>query len=319
MFPHRTPRHQTLRPLAAAIAGLLLAAPAAALAQSTPSVHSDDPFSLMRGTQQPGEKRPVKLEARLAEDGNVMRDGLFWRVFTTIPDTSGRLRLVASAEGGSKTIELSPGDYFINCAFGRASATRKVRIAHEAGMPEQISFVLNAGGLMLNARLGDGKPASASELRFSVYEDRDDRRELVAEDIAPGSILRLRAGTYDVASSYGSLNAETHARLKVKAGEITDAKLKIKAAEVTLKLAGEAGGEALADTAWTVLGASGDVLTESSSAMPTMILAEGSYTAVARNQDSLFEKTFTVSSAGTEDVELLLSENKANTDGDGFD
>ena len=55
--------------------------------------------------------------ARLAEDGNVMRDGLFWRVFTTIPDTNGRLRLVASAEGGTKTIELSPGDYFINCTF----------------------------------------------------------------------------------------------------------------------------------------------------------------------------------------------------------
>ncbi|WP_180897588.1 hypothetical protein [Martelella soudanensis] len=319
MFPHRTPRHQPLRLLAAVLAGSMLTAPSATLAQSAPSVHSDDPFSLMRGTQQPGEKRPVKLEARLAEGGNVMRDGLFWRVFTTIPDTSGRLRLVASAEGGTKTIELSPGDYFISCAFGRASATRKVRIAHEAGRPEQISFVLNAGGLMLNARLGDGKPARAGELSFSVYEDNGDRRELVAEHIAPGSILRLRAGTYDVVSSYGTLNAETHARLKVKAGEITDAKLKVNAAEVTLKLAGETGGEALADTAWTILGASGDVLTESSNAMPTMILAEGSYTAVARNQDSLYEKTFTVSSSGAEDVELLLSRNKANTDTDGFD
>lgn len=274
---------------------------------------------MMRGTQEPGEKRPVKLQARLAEDGNVMRDGLFWRVFTTIPDTDGHLKLVASAEGGSKTIELSPGDYFINCAFGRASATRKVRITHETGTTEQISFVLNAGGLMLNARIGDGKPAKADDLRFAVYEDGDDRRELVADDIPPGSILRLPAGTYDVVSSYGSLNAETHARLKVKAGEITDAKLKIMAAEVTLKLASQSDGEALADTAWTLLGASGDVLTESSSAMPTMILAEGNYTAVARNQDSLYEKNFTVAAGVNQDVELLLSKDRATADSNEFD
>lgn len=319
MYQHRMPRHPFLRPAAVALAGLVAAAPVAGLAQSRPSVHSGDPFSMMRGTQEPGEKRPVKLQARLAEDGNVMRDGLFWRVFTTIPDTDGHLKLVASAEGGSKTIELSPGDYFINCAFGRASATRKVRITHETGTAEQISFVLNAGGLMLNARIGDGKQAKTDDLRFAVYEDDDDRRELVADDIQPGSILRLPAGTYDVVSSYGSLNAETHARLKVKAGEITDAKLKIMAAEVTLKLASQSDGEALADTAWTLLGASGDVLTESSSAMPTMILAEGNYTAVARNQDSLYEKNFSVAAGVDQDVELLLSKDRATADSDGFD
>ncbi|WP_174801804.1 hypothetical protein [Martelella limonii] len=318
MYPHRTPRRPILQTAVLVLAGLIATAPAS-LAQSTPSVHSDDPFSMMRGTQEPGEKRPVKLEARLAEGGNVMRDGLFWRVFTTIPDTDGHLKLVASAEGGSKTINLSPGDYFINCAFGRASATRKVRITHEAGAGEQISFVLNAGGLMLNGRLGDKKPADNTQLTFAVFEDRNERRDLVAENIAPGSILRLRAGTYDVVSTYGSLNAETHARLKVKAGEITDAKLKINAAEVSLRLVGSKGGEAMADTAWTVLGASGDVLTESSSAMPTMILAEGSYTAVARNQDKLFEKNFTVTSGEGQNVELLLSDDQANTDGEAYD
>ena len=318
MYPHRTPRRPILQTAVLVLAGLIATAPAS-LAQSTPSVHSDDPFSMMRGTQEPGEKRPVKLEARLAEGGNVMRDGLFWRVFTTIPDTDGHLKLVASAEGGSKTINLSPGDYFINCAFGRASATRKVRITHEAGAGEQISFVLNAGGLMLNGRLGDKKPADSTQLTFAVFEDRNERRDLVAENIAPGSILRLRAGTYDVVSTYGSLNAETHARLKVKAGEITDAKLKINAAEVSLRLVGSKGGEAMADTAWTVLGASGDVLTESSSAMPTMILAEGSYTAVARNQDKLFEKNFTVTSGESQNVELLLSDDQANTDGEAYD
>nr|WP_272210737.1 hypothetical protein [Marinicella sp. W31]MDC2876647.1 hypothetical protein [Marinicella sp. W31] len=69
-------------------------------------------------------------------------------------------------------------------------------------------------------------------------------------------------------SLYGELNAESHARLKVKAGEITEATMKQHAAVVSLTLAATSGGEALADTSWTILGASGDVLTESRSAFP---------------------------------------------------
>ena len=66
----------------------------------------EDPFSLMRGTQEPGVKRTVAFEARLTKDGAVMREGLTWRVFKSVPDSNGRLELVASAEGGSKAIEL---------------------------------------------------------------------------------------------------------------------------------------------------------------------------------------------------------------------
>ncbi|TNB47086.1 hypothetical protein FF124_15545 [Martelella lutilitoris] len=271
----------------------------------------EDPFSLMRGTQEPGVKRTVSFEARLTQDGAVMRDGLTWRVFKSVPDASGRLELVASAEGGSKTIELPAGEYFVNCAFGRASTTRKVAVPRTGEGKVDVALVLEAGGLVLNATLGDDSRADPDLLRFTVYEDRGDKRELVIEDLKPETILRLRAGTYEIVSYYGDLNAEAHARLKVKAGEITEATLKQHAAVVTLTLASEKGGEALADTSWTVLGASGDVLTESRSAYPSMILAEGEYTAIARNKDSVYEKNFTVAPVKSIQVELLLDEDKA--------
>ncbi|WP_152534491.1 hypothetical protein [Martelella sp. AD-3] len=272
----------------------------------------EDPFSLMRGTQEPGVKRTVAFEARLTKDGAVMREGLTWRVFKSVPDSNGRLELVASAEGGSKAIELPAGEYFVNCAFGRASTTRKISVPRTGEDKVDVSLVLEAGGLVLNATLGDHSRADPDLLRFTIYEDRGEKRELVIENVKPETILRLRAGTYEVISYYGDLNAEAHARLKVRAGEITEATLKQHAATVTLTLAAEKGGEALADTLWTVLGASGDVLTESRSAFPSMILAEGEYTAIARNKDTVYEKNFTVAPGQSTQVELLLDEDKAD-------
>ena len=61
-----------------------------------------------------------------------------------------------------------------------------------------------------------------------------------------------------------------------------------------------------------MLGASGDVLTESRSAFPSMILAEGEYTAIARNKDTVYEKNFTVAPGQSTQVELLLDEDKAD-------
>lgn len=287
---------------------LLMASALPAAAQSA----EEDPFSFMRGTQEPGVKRTVSFEARLTKDGEAMRDGLTWRVFKSVPDANGRLELVASAEGGSKTIELAAGEYFVNCAFGRASTTRKVSVPRTGEDKVDVALVLEAGGLVLNATLGDDSRADPDLLRFTVYEDRGDKRELVIENLKPDTILRLRAGTYEIVSYYGDLNAEAQARLKVKAGEITEATLKQHAAVVTLTLAASKGGEALADTSWTVLGASGDVLTESRSAYPSMILAEGEYTAIARNKDIVYEKNFTVAPGQSTQVELLLDEDKAD-------
>ncbi|WP_176083320.1 hypothetical protein [Martelella sp. HB161492] len=298
-------RHiQTLGAAAIALSFIVLS-----LAVAGPAL-AKNPFS-----SQPGvSAEPLKLEARLTDDGAPITTGITWRIFRTAA-RNGKLDLVATADGGSATLSIPPGEYYINCAFGHATVTRKVVIP-DGGMKDTQTLVLNAGGLVLNAVLGEAVPAKASLLSFKIYQNSNGKRNLIIDAIKPETIIRLPEGDYEVVSNYGDLNAQTSAKLHVDAGKLTEATLKQQAAEVSLRLATTHNGEALADTAWTVLGASGDVLTESNSAYPSLVLAEGSYTAVARNKQDVFEKNFTVSSGQNAIVELLTTDDKADINND---
>ena len=127
-------------------------------------------------------------------------------------------------------------------------------------------------------------------------------------DVKPNTIVRLNAGTYHVVSEYGAINAVVRADITVEAGELTEATIQHRASQVGLKLVSEEGGEAIADTAWSVLTSGGDIVAESVSAFPVMVLAEGQYTAVARNKDQIFQRDFEVKAGTNMDVELMLDQ-----------
>ena len=80
----------------------------------------------------------------------------------------------------------------------------------------------------------------------------------------------------------------------MQAGKLTEATLRHRAAQMTLKLVNAPGGEALANTSFTVLTPGGDVIKESIGAFPRVILAEGEYRAIARNEGRVFEREFKV-------------------------
>ncbi len=252
--------------------------------------------------------RRVDLEARLTTDGPAMKYGLTWRIFKPIPGEDGKLPLLASAEGGTTSFELAPGEYFVNVAFGRAGTTKKLKIP-SSGQAEKQVLVLDAGGLVLNAVSGSDIRIPPKELRFSIYsaDVRDDgERGLVMKDVEPNQVVRLNAGTYHVVSDYGAVNAVIRADIQVQAAKLTAATIQHRAAKITLKLVSTEGGEAIADTAWSILTASGDVVYESVGAFPVMVLAEGKYTAIARNKEKLFQRDFTVKSGVNSEVEVLL-------------
>ncbi|MGF0538250.1 hypothetical protein ACQQ2Q_09670 [Agrobacterium sp. ES01] len=252
--------------------------------------------------------RNVVMEARLTTDGEAMTEGLSWRVFSPIPGEDGKLPLLASAEGGSADFLLTPGDYFVNVAFGRAGTTKKLSIPEEGKLDPQV-MVLDAGGLLLNAISGSDTRIPAQQLRFDIYSEEtqsDGKRGLIIADVRPDTIIRLNADTYHIVSEYGNINATIRADIKVEAGKLTEATIQHRAAQVNFKLVSEHGGEAIADTAWSVLANSGDIVSESVSAFPTMVLAEGEYTAIARNKDKIYQKDFTVVAGVNSDVELLL-------------
>lgn len=265
-----------------------------------------------------GTLKDIKLEALLVEKGGPVEAGLTWRVFSPIPGSDGKLPLLATSEGGSTAFNLVPGEYFVNVSFGRASATRKVRVPEQGALDKQV-LVLDAGGMKLNAVSGSDVRIPPAELSFDIFSadtKSDGERALIVEDVKPNTVVRLGAGTYHVTSSYGgTTNASTAADIQVEAGKLTEATMQHRAAKLTLKLVSEPGGEAIANTAWTILTSAGDTVSEANGAFPTQVLLEGSYSAVARYKDKIYERDFTVKAGVNMDVEVLLSSggNNANT------
>ncbi len=257
--------------------------------------------------------RDVRLEALLVEKGKPVEQGLTWRIFSPIPGADGKLPLLATAEGGSAALNLVPGEYFVNVAFGRAAATRKIRVP-ETGAVERQQLVLDAGGVKLNAVSGADVRIPPDELSFAIYsseEKEDGERTLIMADVKPNAVVRLNAGTYHVVSNYGDVNATIRADIQIEAGKLTEATIQHRAAKLTLKLVAGPGGEAIADTAWSILTSSGDTVSESVGAFPTIVLAEGTYIAVARNKDKIYQRDFTVRAGVNTDVEVLLSQHQA--------
>ena len=127
----------------------------------------------------------------------------------------------------------------------------------------------------------------------------------MVERAEPGAIIRLGAGAYHVVSQFGDANSTVRADLQVKPGKLTQATIRHDAAPITLKLVNQAGGEALANTAWSVLSPGGDVIKESYGAFPTHILAAGEYTVIARHEGKLFNKDFSVEPGRSKEVELV--------------
>jgi hypothetical protein len=250
----------------------------------------------------------VALQAKLTASGEVMQQGLHWYVFSPIPGADGKLPLVASSEGGSAAFQLLPGDYFVNVSFGRAGVTKKLSVPATGEIAKQV-MVLDAGGLVLNAVSGSDVRIPPNELSFSVYSNdvkEDGERGLVMADVKPNTLVGLSVGTYHVVSEYGDINAVIRADIQVEAGKVTEATIQHRAAKITFKLVSEVGSEAIADTAWSILTATGDIAGESVSAFPAMVLAEGRYTAVARNKDKIFQRDFTVVAGKNTDIEVLM-------------
>lgn len=233
------------------------------------------------------------LEARLTEDAAPVSQGMVWRIFGTQPTDDGKLPLVAVAKGGGARIDLEPGSYLVHAAFGRAGATSRITIQNET---RRESLVLNAGGLRLSAVLPDGSSMRESKLTFDIFERRADQAEdsLILPNVPAGKTIRLNAGTYHIVSKYGAVNAVTRAGLRVEAGKTTEASVEHRAAQVTLNLVLSSNGFPLADTAWSVLTPSGDVIKEDVGAVPTMILSAGEYTIIAKNKDRIYQRDIEV-------------------------
>ena len=117
--------------------------------------------------------------------------------------------------------------------------------------------------------------------------------------------MLLPEGTYYIVSNYGDGNSVVRSDLRVQAAKLTDIVVTHRAAVITLKLVNDPAGEALANTQWTVLTPGGDVIKELIGAFPRVVLAEGDYRVIARNEGRTFQRDFKVITGVDGEVQVL--------------
>jgi hypothetical protein len=246
----------------------------------------------------------LSLTARYGKDLPVINNGLVWRVFADRPDETGAFKLIREERGATPNIVLPPGGYVVHVAFGLVSAVRPVTLKSET---DRESFVLPAGGLRIEGRVGASRIPS-NQISFAIYKGSQfevGERASVVPNVAAGDVALLPEGTYYIVSNYGDANAVVRSDIRVQAGKLTDVIITHRAAVITLKLVSDKGGEALANTAWSVITPGGDVIKESIGAFPRVVLSEGEYRAIAKNEGKVYERPFNVVNGVDGEVEVV--------------
>jgi hypothetical protein len=246
----------------------------------------------------------ILLSARFGRDMPAITGGLHWRVYAAKLEP-GALRPIKEDRGAAPTFTLPAGAYVVHVGFGLASVTRTLQV--QGGEPHREIFDIAAGGLRLEGKVGDAR-IPPGQISFDVYKgsqfEPGDKRPIV-QSAQTGDVILVPEGTYHIVSNYGDVNATVRSDIRVQAGKLTDATITHRAAIVTLKLVNEWGGEARANTQWSVLTPGGDVIKESIGAFPRVILAEGEYRVIARNDNQFCERGFQVITGVDGEVEVL--------------
>jgi hypothetical protein len=227
-----------------------------------------------------------------------------WRVFSDRPDETGNFKLVREDRGATPNIVLSPGNYVIHVTLGLVSAVRPVTLKPET---DRESFILPAGGLRIEGRVGASK-IPQNQISFAIYKGSQfevGERASLVPNVAAGDVVLVPEGTYYIISNYGDANSVVRSDIRVQASKLTDVIITHRAAVITLKLVSDRGGEALANTAWSVITPGGDVIKESIGAFPRVVLSEGEYRAIAKNEGKVYERAFNVVNGVDGEIEVV--------------
>jgi hypothetical protein len=258
--------------------------------------------------QPPPGARPIEgtfqAAARYSSDGTIINGGLHWRVYADRPDPTGAFRLLKEDSSPQPIFVLPMGDYIVHVALGLASTAKPVHVTRD---PTRELFDLAAGGLRLEGRVGNVK-IPPGQISFDIYQgsqfEQSDKRPIAAS-VQTGAVVLVPEGTYYILSKYGDGNAVVRSDIRVVAGKLTDITVTHRAAQIMFKLVSKRGGEALANTDWAVLSPAGDTITETKGAFPRVILAEGEYKVIARNDSKVYQQDLTVIPGVDGEIEVL--------------
>ena len=277
--------------------GATIIAPTPLAPQASPPVAQVNPVV-------PAGRVALALAARYGRDAPLISGGLIWRVYAAKPDATGLFHLIKEDRAAAPTFVLPPGSYVVHASLGLASAAKTVQLRGET---VHEMFDIPAGGMRLEGRVGDVR-IPPGQISFEVFPgsqfDATQRRP-IAQNVMTGDVVLLPEGTYYIVSNYGEGNSVVRSDVQIQAAKLTDVVVTHRAAVITLKLVNNSGGEALANTQWTELTPGGDVIKESIGAFPRIVLAEGDYHVIARNEGKTFQRDLKVLTGVDGEVEVL--------------
>ena len=280
-----------------------------------------------------GSLGTLRLSANLVGATTPLSGGLHWRLFSARAEPDGSRPLIVESNDAQPTLTAPPGDYVVHVSLGLASAARRLTLGAEVRSER---LTLNAGALRISGTLSGPGPSSGSsidpsKLSIALYvPDRNNpEAKLVYSKARAGEVIGLPEGAYHIVSTFldtvgiGSVgvgkaaggasaatptNSIVTADIKVAAGKLTDVTIRHRCATVTIKLVNAAGGEALANSNFTVLTPGGDLIRDLIGAFPSLVLGEGEYLVIARHESKTFQATFEVQSGVDRDVEVVAQE-----------
>ena len=252
----------------------------------------------------PAGQVALAVSARYGRDAPAISGGLIWRVYAGKANSTGVFRLLKEDKAPSPTFVLPPGNYVVHASLGLASTAKAVQLRAET---VREVFEIPAGAIRLEGRVGDVR-IPAGQISFDIFtgsQFNTTERRPIAQNVMTGDVMLLPEGTYYIVSNYGDGNSVVRSDVHVQTAKLTDIVVTHRAAVITLKLVNDTHGEALANTQWTVLTPGGDVIKESIGAFPRVVLAEGDYHVIARNEGKTFQRDFKVITGVDGEIEVL--------------
>ena len=177
------PRHRHLRGRPGCAAARILRAACQRLRSQFPILRpsSCSPRTSLRASSATFSLRRVSSTAEQCST-----EGVVWRIFGIEPGADGALPLLGTVEGGAARISIQSGEYLVHAAFGRAGITKRVIVTDDN---QRESLILNAGGMKLDAVVGEDQAIASERLSFEILQE-DVNGELATV------IPQRRAGTH---------------------------------------------------------------------------------------------------------------------------
>jgi hypothetical protein len=251
------------------------------------------------------QQATLSLTARFGHEAAQITNGLIWRIYPARPEANGTFRVIREEKMANPTVPLPAGDYVVHVSCGLVSVARVVHVRDAA----REVFELPAGGIKLEGRVGDVK-IQPGALTFDIFQGSQfepTSKTPLAQGVQTGDVVVVPEGNYYFVSNYGDTNAVVRSDIRVQTGKLTEVTVSHRAAVIALKLVGARGGDPIANTNWTVITPGGDVIKESTGIFPRMVLAEGEYRAIARNEGHTYEQDFKVVTGVDGEIEVLAT------------